>query len=423
MSLKLATNALHAVHDVKKTQGTRAVPIYQSTSYVFDDSEQAANLFALTEAGYIYTRLNNPTNDVLEQRLAALEGGVAAVATASGTAAIATTLMTLLKSGDHIVASNSLYGGTYNMLSNTLPRFGITTTFVDPDEVNNFAKAVQPNTRAFFAESLGNPKLDVIDLKGISDNAKTAKVPFIVDNTIATPALLNPIKYGANIVIHSLTKYITGNGTTLGGIIIDAGTFDYSNGNYPEFTEPSPSYHGLKYHDALGPIAFIARVRVEGLRDLGSAPSPLNSFQVIQGLETLEVRMQKHSQNALELANWLVSREEVSWVNYPGLNSSKYNELANKYLPNGKSGLVTFGLKKGFEAAKKVAESTKIFALLANIGDTKSLIIHPSSTTHSQLNEEEQSSTGVSSDLVRISVGIENIDDLKEDLDQALKAV
>ena len=423
MSLKLATNALHAGHDVKKTQGTRAVPIYQSTSYVFDDSEQAANLFALTEAGYIYTRLNNPTNDVLEQRLAALEGGVAAVATASGTAAIATTLMTLLKSGDHIVASTSLYGGTYNMLSNTLPRFGITTTFVDPDEVNNFAKAVQPNTRAFFAESLGNPKLDVIDLKGISDNAKTAKVPFIVDNTIATPALLNPIKYGANIVIHSLTKYITGNGTTLGGIIIDAGTFDYSNGNYPEFTEPSPSYHGLKYHDALGPIAFIARVRVEGLRDLGSAPSPLNSFQVIQGLETLEVRMQKHSQNALELANWLVSREEVSWVNYPGLNSSKYNELANKYLPNGKSGIVTFGLKKGFEAAKKVAESTKIFALLANIGDTKSLIIHPSSTTHSQLNEEEQSSTGVSSDLVRISVGIENIDDLKEDLDQALKAV
>ena len=423
MSLKLATNALHAGHDVKKTQGTRAVPIYQSTSYVFDDSEQAANLFALTEAGYIYTRLNNPTNDVLEQRLAALEGGVAAVATASGTAAIATTLMTLLKSGDHIVASNSLYGGTYNMLSNTLPRFGITTTFVDPDEVNNFAKAVQPNTRAFFAESLGNPKLDVIDLKGISDNAKTAKVPFIVDNTIATPALLNPIKYGANIVIHSLTKYITGNGTTLGGIIIDAGTFDYSNGNYPEFTEPSPSYHGLKYHDALGPIAFIARVRVEGLRDLGSAPSPLNSFQVIQGLETLEVRMQKHSQNALELANWLVSREEVSWVNYPGLNSSKYNELANKYLPDGKSGIVTFGLKKGFEAAKKVAESTKIFALLANIGDTKSLIIHPSSTTHSQLNEEEQISTGVSSDLVRISVGIENIDDLKEDLDQALKAV
>lgn len=423
MSLKLATNALHAGHDVTQTQGTRAVPIYQTSSYVFNDSDHAANLFALAESGYIYTRLNNPTNDILEQRLAAVEGGVAAVATASGTAAIATTLMTLLKTGDHIVASNSLYGGTYNMLNNTLPRFGITTTFVDPDDVENFTKAVQPNTRVFFAESLGNPKLDVLDLKGISAHAKAAKVPFIVDNTIATPALLNPIAHGANIVIHSLTKYITGNGTTIGGVIIDAGTFDYSNGNFPEFTEPSPSYHGLKYHDALGPIAFIARVRVEGLRDLGSAPSPLNSFQVIQGLETLEVRMQKHSENALEIAQWLQSRDEVSWVNYPGLESSKYSDLSNKYLPNGQSGIVTFGLNKGFEAAKKVTENTKIFALLANIGDTKSLIIHPSSTTHSQLNEEEQKSTGVTSDLVRLSVGIENLEDLKNDLDQALKNV
>jgi O-acetylhomoserine (thiol)-lyase len=423
MSLKLATNALHAGHDVTQTQGTRAVPIYQTSSYVFNDSDHAANLFALAESGYIYTRLNNPTNDVLEQRLAAVEGGVAAVATASGTSAIATTFMTLLKTGDHIVASNSLYGGTFNMLNNTLPRFGITTTFVDPDDVENFAKAVKPNTRAFFAESLGNPKLDVLDLKGISAHAKAAKVPFIVDNTIATPALLNPIAHGANIVIHSLTKYITGNGTTIGGVIIDAGTFDYSNGNFPEFTEPSPSYHGLKYHDALGPIAFIARVRVEGLRDLGSAPSPLNSFQVIQGLETLEVRMQKHSENALELAQWLKSRDEVSWVNYPGLESSEYADLANEYLPNGQSGIVTFGLKKGFEAAKKVTESTKIFALLANIGDTKSLIIHPSSTTHSQLNEDEQKSTGVTPDLVRLSVGIENLDDLKNDLDQALKGI
>ena len=422
MSLKLATNALHAGHDVTQTQGTRAVPIYQTSSYVFNDSDHAANLFALAESGYIYTRLNNPTNDILEQRLAAVEGGVAAVATASGTAAIATTFMTLLKAGDHIVASNSLYGGTFNMLNNTLPRFGITTTFVDPDDVENFSKAVQPNTRAFFAESLGNPKLDVLDLKGISAHAKAAKVPFI-DNTIATPALLNPAAHGANIVIHSLTKYITGNGTTIGGVIIDAGTFDYSNGNFPEFTEPSPSYHGLKYHDALGPIAFIARVRVEGLRDLGSAPSPLNSFQVIQGLETLEVRMQKHSENALELAQWLQSRNEVSWVNYPGLESSEYADLANEYLPNGQSGIVTFGLKKGFEAAKKVTESTKIFALLANIGDTKSLIIHPSSTTHSQLNEEEQKSTGVTPDLVRLSVGIENLDDLKNDLDQALKGI
>ena len=423
MSLQLATNALHAGHDVKQTQGTRAVPIYQTSSYVFNDADHAANLFSLSEAGYIYTRLNNPTNDILEQRLAAIEGGVAAVATASGTAAIATTFMTLLKSGDHIVASNSLYGGTFNMLNNTLPRFGITTTFVDPDDVENFSKAVQPNTRAFFVESLGNPKLDVLDLKSISTKAKAAKVPLIVDNTIATPALLNPIEHGANIVIHSLTKYITGNGTTIGGVIIDAGTFDYSNGNFPEFTEPSPSYHGLKYHDALGPIAFIARVRVEGLRDLGSAPSPLNSFQVIQGLETLEVRMQRHSENALELAQWLEARDEVSWVNYPGLATSKYAKLAGEYLAKGNSGIVTFGLKKGFEAAKKVTETTQIFSLLANIGDTKSLIIHPSSTTHSQLNEEEQKSTGVSADLVRLSVGIENIDDLKNDLDQAIKSI
>ena len=423
MSLKLATKALHAGHDVKQTQGTRAVPIYQSTSYVFNDSDHAANLFSLSESGYIYTRLNNPTNDVLEQRLAAVEGGVAAVATASGTSAIATTFMTLLKSGDHIVASNSLYGGTYNMLNNTLPRFGITTTFVDPDNIDNFKNALKPNTKVFFAESLGNPKLDVIDLEGISKHARDAKVPFIVDNTIASPALLNPIEYGANIVIHSLTKYITGNGTTLGGIIIDAGTFDYSSGKFPEFTEPSPSYHGLKYHEALGPLAFIAKTRVEGLRDLGSAPSPLNSFQVIQGLETLEVRMQKHSENALNIAKWLEEQSEVSWVNYPGLKSSKYNQLAKKYLKKGSSGIVTFGLKKGFEGAKKVAESTKIFALLANIGDTKSLIIHPSSTTHSQLNIDEQKSTGVTPDLVRISVGIENLDDLKEDLKQSFAKI
>ncbi len=423
MSLKLATKALHAGHDVKQTQGTRAVPIYQSTSYVFNDSDHAANLFSLSESGYIYTRLNNPTNDVLEQRLASVEGGVAAVATASGTSAIATTFMTLLKSGDHIVASNSLYGGTYNMLKNTLPRFGITTTFVDPDNVDNFKDALKANTKVFFAESLGNPKLDVIDLEGITNHARDAKVLFIVDNTIASPALLNPIEHGANIVIHSLTKYITGNGTTLGGIIIDAGTFDYSSGRFPEFTEPSPSYHGLKYHEALGPLAFIAKTRVEGLRDLGSAPSPLNSFQVIQGLETLEVRMQKHSENALNIAKWLEDQSEVSWVNYPGLNSSKYNQLAKKYLKKGSSGIVTFGLKKGYEGAKKVAESTKIFALLANIGDTKSLIIHPSSTTHSQLNIDEQKSTGVTPDLVRISVGIENLGDLKEDLKQSFAKI
>tara|TARA_B100001996_G_scaffold223266_1_gene171757 strand:+ start:4103 stop:5368 length:1266 start_codon:yes stop_codon:yes gene_type:complete len=413
---KFETNALHTGHDVSKTEGTRAVPIYQSTSYVFNDADHAANLFALAETGYIYTRLNNPTNDILEQRLAALEGGIAAVATASGTSAIATTLLILLKAGDHIVASNSLYGGTYNMLSNTLPRLGITTTFVDPDDSENFKSAVKDNTRAFFAESLGNPKLDVLDLKSIGDFAKEAKVPFIVDNTVASPYLLKPIEYGANIVIHSLTKYINGNGTALGGIIIDAGTFNYGNGLFPEFTEPSPSYHGLNYHEALGPAAFIARVRVEGLRDLGAAPSPYNSFQIIQGLETLSVRMEQHSKNALELAKWLENQDKVSWVNYPGLESSKYNKLAKKYLPNGQSGIVTFGLKGGFEAAKKVADKTKIFSLLANIGDSKSLIIHPASTTHSQLSKEAQESTGVTEDLVRLSVGLENLDDLKEDL-------
>ena len=420
MSYKIETNALHAGHETKQTQGTRAVPIYQSTSYEFNDSDHAAKLFSLAEPGYIYTRLNNPTNDILEQRLAVLEGGIAAVSTASGTSAIATALLILLKKGDHIVASNSLYGGTYNMLSNTLPRFGITITFVDPDNPTNFKSAVKENTRAFFAESLGNPKLDVIDLQAISEHAKQAKVPFIVDNTVATPCLLNPIKYGANIVIHSTTKYINGNGTALGGIIIDAGTFDYGNGLFPEFNEPSPSYHGLNYHEALGPAAFIARIRVEGLRDLGAAASPFNSFQTIQGLETLPVRIDRHSTNALRIANWLETQEEVSWVNYPGLSSSKYNQLAKKYLPKGQSGIVTFGLKGSFDTAKKVVDNTKIFSLLANIGDSKSLIIHPASTTHQQLSPEEQETTGVTNDLIRLSVGLENIDDLIEDLKQAI---
>ena len=420
MSYKLETNALHAGHDIKNTSGTRAVPIYQTSSYVFNDSDHAANLFSLAEPGFIYTRLNNPTNDILEQRLAALEGGVAAVATASGQSAVATTLLVMLKSGDHIVASNSLYGGTYNLLKVTLPRLGITTTFVDPDDVNNFEKAVKSNTRVFFAETLGNPKLDVLDLKAISQKAKKAKVPFVVDNTIATPALLNPIEHGANIVIHSLTKFITGNGTSIGGVIIDAGTFDWSNGLFPEFTEPSPGYHGLVYHEALGPIAFIAKVRIEGLRDLGSAPSPFNSFQVIQGIETLKLRMDSHSKNALELSKWLEKRDEVKWVNYPGLESSKYKKLADKYLSNGSSGIVTFGLKKGYEAAKKVSDNTKLFSLLANIGDSKSLIIHPASTTHQQLTDEEQLTTGVTKDLIRLSIGLEDIEDLKKDITQAI---
>ena len=415
-SQKFATNALHVGHDVTKNGGTRAVPIYQTTSYVFNNSDHAANLFGLAESGFIYTRLNNPTNDILEQRLAALEGGIGAVVTASGTAAIATSLLVLLKTGDHIVASSSLYGGTYNLLKATLPRLGITTTFVDPSDSENFAKAVQENTRAIFVESLGNPKLDVLDLEAIGKIAKSAKLPFIVDNTVATPYLINPIKYGADIVIHSLTKYITGNGTSLGGVIIDAGKFDWSNGNFPEFTEPSAGYHGLKYYEALGNAAFIAKARIEGLRDFGAALSPFNAFQTIQGLETLEIRIKKHSENALALAEWLQKQDQVAWTNYPGLSTSKYKDLANKYLPEGKSGLVTFGLKGGFEAAKKVADETKIFSLLANIGDTKSLIIHPASTTHQQLSDDEQVSTGVTKDLIRLSVGLEDIEDLKADL-------
>ncbi len=414
---KFATNALHAGHDVTKNGGTRAVPIYQTTSYVFNNSDHAANLFGLAEAGFIYTRLNNPTNDILEQRLAKLEGGIGAVVTASGTAAISTALLTLLKAGDHIVASSSLYGGTYNLLNVTLPRLGITTTFVDPSNPENFLNAVQENTRVFFAESLGNPKLDVLDLKAISKAAQTYKVPFIVDNTVATPFLLNPIEHGANIVIHSLTKYIGGNGTSLGGVIIDAGNFDWSNGKFPEFTEPSAGYHGLKYYEVLGAASFIAKVRIEGLRDIGASLSPFNAFQIIQGLETLAIRIKKHSENALELAKWLQKRPEVAWVNYPGLISSKYYDLALEYLPEGQSGIVTFGLKGGYEAAKKVADETQFFSLLANIGDTKSLIIHPASTTHQQLSEEQQITTGVTKDLIRLSVGLEDIEDLKADLE------
>lgn len=418
-----ATQALHAGHDVAANGGTRAVPIYQSTSYVFKNTDHAADLFSLAEPGFIYTRINNPTNDILEQRLAALEGGIAAVVTASGTSATSTTLLTLLRAGDHIVASQSIYGGTYNLLNVTLPRLGITTTFVDASDPENFRKAAKENTRAFFVESLGNPKLDVLDLKAISREAEEYKVPFIVDNTVATSYLLKPIEHGADIVIHSLTKYVNGNGTALGGAIIDAGKFNWANGKFPEFTEPSPGYHGLVYHEALEEAAFIAKVRIEGLRDLGAALSPFNAFQIIQGLETLEIRIRKHSENALALAEWLEEQEIVSWVNYPGLKSSKYYDLAQQYLPQGQSGLLTFGVEGGFEAGKTVADNTKLFSLLANIGDTKSLIIHPASTTHQQLNEQQQLGAGVTPDLIRLSVGLENLEDLKSDLAAAFSKI
>ncbi|MBN1650748.1 MAG: O-acetylhomoserine aminocarboxypropyltransferase/cysteine synthase [Bacteroidales bacterium] len=419
-NLQQASKAIHIGHDTTTTQGSRSVPIYQTSSYVFNNTDHAADLFSLKEAGYIYTRLNNPTNDILEQRLAAVEGGIGAAVFASGAAAIATTFLTLLKTGDHIVSSSSLYGGTYNLFENTLSRYGIITTFVDADRVENFQKAITPQTKAIFVESLGNPKLDVQDLAAIAKIAKANKIPFIVDNTVASPALLNPIEYGANIVVHSLTKFIGGQGNSLGGAVIDAGTFDWASGKFPEFTEPSKGYQGLIYAEAIGAAAFIAKLRLEGLRDFGGAISPFNAFQIIQGLETLAVRIRQHSKNALEIAEWLESKEEVAWVNYPGLKSNKYFDLAQKYLPKGQSGVVTFGIKGGFEAAKKLTDSVKLFSLLANIGDTKSLIIHPASTTHQQLTVEQQLSTGVSQDLIRLSIGLEYVEDLKADLEQAL---
>lgn len=418
--LSKSTNALHAGHDTDLTHGTRAIPIYQSSSYVFNDTEHAANLFGLKEFGFIYTRLNNPTNDILEKRLAALEGGLGAAVFASGTSAISSTFLTLLKAGDHVVSASSLYGGTYNLLNVTLPRFNIKTSFVDADKLDNFQSAIQENTKAIFIESLGNPKLDVLDIEGIAKIAKANNIPLIVDNTVATPALLNPIKYGANIVIHSLTKFIGGQGSSLGGVVIDAGTFDWTNGKFEEFTTPSKGYHGLKYSEALGEIAFIVKMRLEGLRDLGGALSPFNAFQILQGLETLHVRIQQHSKNALEIAKWLDNHPKVAWVNYPGLETSKYNALAQKYLPKGQSGIVTFGLLGGYEAAQKLTDATELFSLLANIGDTKSLIIHPASTTHQQLTDEQQLTSGVSQDLIRLSVGIEDIQDLKNDITQAL---
>lgn len=416
-----STNALHFGHDFNLTEGTRAVPIYQSTSYVFNNTEHAADLFGLKEFGYIYTRLNNPTNDILEKRLASLEGGIGAAVFASGTSAISTTLLTLFKAGDHIVASSSLYGGTYNLLNVTLRRLGIQTTFVDADNPDNFFAAVQENTRGIFIESLGNPKLDVLDIKRIAAIAKGNKIPLIVDNTVATPILLNPIEHGANIVIHSLTKFIGGQGSSLGGVVIDAGNFDWTNGKFPEFTEPSKGYHGLQYSEALGELAFIVKLRIEGLRDFGAALSPFNAFQIIQGLETLSLRIRRHSDNAFELASWLEQQVEVAWVNYPGLKSSKYHHLAQQYLPKGQSGIVTFGLKGGFETAKKFTDATQLFSLLANIGDTKSLIIHPASTTHQQLSTEQQLSTGVRPDLIRLSVGLESVEDLKSDITQAFE--
>jgi O-acetylhomoserine (thiol)-lyase len=417
----LATLALHAGQVVDPTTNSRAVPIYQTTSYVFNDSDHAARLFGLQEFGNIYTRIMNPTTDVFEKRVAALEGGVAALATASGQAAETLAILTLANAGEEIVSTTSLYGGTYNLFHYTLPKLGITVRFADADDFAGIRAAINSKTRALYTETLGNPKLDIVDIEKLAAIAHENGIPLIIDNTVATPILTRPIEHGADIVVNSATKFIGGHGTTIGGVIVDAGKFDWkASGRFADFVEPDPSYHGLRYVEAFGPLAFILKARVQGLRDTGAALSPFSSFLFLQGLETLHLRMERHSQNALATAKHLGSHPGVEWVNYPGLPSSKYYARAQKYMPTGQSALVTFGIKGGYEAGKKLINSVKLFSHLANLGDSKSLIIHPASTTHAQLTVAEQADTGVTPDLVRLSVGTEDIRDILADLDQAL---
>lgn len=416
------TLAIHGGQSPDPTTKSRAVPIYQTTSYVFDDADHAARLFGLQEFGNIYTRLMNPTTDVFEQRIAALEGGAAALATASGQAAETLTILTLAKAGDEIISTTSLYGGTYNLFHHTLPKLGINFKFVDGADYEGLRAAITDKTRAIYTESVGNPKLDIIDIEKLAEIAHEHNLPLIVDNTTPSPALCQPIKHGADIVLHSATKFIGGHGTAIGGVIVDAGKFDWkASGRFADFTEPDPSYHGVSYTEAFGNLAFIIKARVQGLRDTGAALSPFSSFLFLQGTETLHLRLERHSENALEVARFLEAHEAVEWVNYPGLESSAYHALQQKYLPSGAGALVTFGIKGGYEAGKKFINNTELFSLLANIGDAKSLVIHPASTTHQQLTAEEQASTGVTPELIRLSVGIEDIRDILADLDRALK--
>ncbi|MEI6778374.1 MAG: O-acetylhomoserine aminocarboxypropyltransferase/cysteine synthase [Chloroflexales bacterium] len=417
------TLALHGGQVPDPTTGARAVPIYATTSYQFKDTEHAARLFGLQEFGNIYTRIMNPTTDVFEQRIAALEGGVAALGVASGQAAETLSILNIAGTGDNIVASTDLYGGTYNLFRHTLPKIGITTRFVDARDYDGFAAAIDANTKAFFLELVGNPRLDILDLERIAAIAHAQGVPVIVDATTVTPYLWQPLKYGADIVVHSATKYIGGHGTSIGGVVVDGGTFDWTQGRFPGLTEPDESYHGLIYTQAFGNLAFILKLRVQGLRDIGAALSPFNSFLFLQGLETLPLRMERHSSNALAVANYLSTHSKVAWVNYPGLPSHPSYELAKKYLPKGQSGILGFGVKGGREAGKTFINSLKLFSHLANIGDAKSLAIHPASTTHSQLTPEEQQLTGVTDDYVRLSIGIETISDIIADLEQALSRV
>lgn len=419
-----ATQQLHAGYSPDPTTGSRAVPLYQTTSYQFKSTEHAANLFALKELGNIYTRLMNPTTDVLEQRIAVLEGGVGALAASSGHAAQAQAIFTLCNAGDHIVTSSRLYGGTYNQFKYTLPKLGIDVTFVDPSDPQNFERAIQPNTKIIYGETLGNPDISVFPIEEAAEIARKHKVVLFIDNTFATPYLFRPFEWGANVITHSTTKFIAGHGTSIGGIIVDGGNFDYTSGRFPNFTEPDPSYHGLVYSTLtqVGLPPFIIKARVHVLRDIGACQSPFNSWQTIQGIETLSLRIERHVQNAQAVAEYLENHPKVAWVKYPGLKSHPDYERAKRYLPKGAGAILGFGIKGGAEAGRKFIESLQLFSHLANVGDAKSLAIHPATTTHSQLTPEQQVTAGVSPDFIRLSIGLEDIDDILWDLDQALNA-
>lgn len=424
MTYKLETIALHGGHTPDSDTGSRAVPIYQTTSYVFKSSEHAANLFALKQFGNIYTRLMNPTNDVLEKRIAELDGGIGALSVASGQSAITLAILGITKSGQEIISTNSLYGGTHTLFSNTLKNFGITVHFFDPTDFDGIKNAINEKTRLIYTESIGNPKLDVVQIDTLAEIAHQSGIPLIVDNTSLTPYLLKPIDFGADIVVYSATKFLGGHGTSIGGLIVDSGKFNWENGNFPELTEPDPSYHGFKFVENLrtfGNIGYIVKLRVSGLRDMGPALSPFNAFQIIQGIETLPLRMERHCQNALKVAEFLQKHPQIQWVNYPGLESHKDYPLIEKYLPKGQGAIIGFGIKGGYDAAKSFIDSVKLLSHLANIGDAKSLVIHPASTTHQQLSDNEQLNSGVTKDFIRLSVGLEHIDDILEDIGQALE--
>ena len=420
-NFKFETNQVHGGQTPDPATGSRAVPIYQTTSYVFRDTDHAANLFALKESGNIYTRIMNPTTDVLEQRIALLENGVGALALASGLAAVTCAIQNIAGTGDEIVAASTLYGGTYNLFKTTLPKFGIVTKFVDPTDLNNFAAAINEKTKAIYVESIGNPKINLLDFEKLAEIAHDHKIPLIVDNTFATPYLFKPIDFGADIVVHSATKFIGGHGNSIGGLIVDSGKFDWiGSGRFPGLTEPDESYHGIRYAQDVGAAAYITKARVQLLRDTGACLSPFNAFLFLQGLETLSIRLERHVSNSVKVADFLVAHPAVSWVNYPSLESSEYYGLSQKYFPKGVGSIFTFGIKGGLEAGKLFIDNLKLFSLLANVADVKSLVIHPASTTHSQLSEEDLIKAGVGPDLIRLSIGIEHIDDILEDLATAL---